>query len=184
MRSDPCVDDFDGIPHRGRERAEVKTIERRQRRCVGNGGHRRVLSGHLPVRMMNDEWRLSKKQRNPYVTSLSLFCAAGTSVTAFFLRFSVCLIMQQARFVTPYSGRTGMTSRTLSHPNESERMPVSIKHRTDRHPTPGSEAGPSGSAPPITPCTDRMNHEHDTCRADCRFLPARFCKGAGGTGLF
>lgn len=135
MRSVPCADDFDGIPHRGRERTEVKTIERRQRRCVGNGGHRRVLSGHLPARMMNDEWRLSKKQRNPYVTSLSLFCAAGTSVTAFSLRFSVCLIMQQACFVTPYSGRTGMTSRTLSHPNESERTPVSIKHRTGRQPS-------------------------------------------------
>lgn len=83
----------------------------------------------------NDEWRLSKKQRNPYVTSLSLFCAAGTSVTAFSLRFSVCLIMQQACFVTPYSGKTGMTSRTLSHPNKSERTPVSIKHRTGRQPS-------------------------------------------------
>lgn len=100
---------------------------------MGNGGHRRVLSGHLPVRMMNDVY--PKKQRNPYVTSLSLFCAAGTSVTAFFLRFSVCLIMQQACFVTPYSGRTRMTSRTLSHPNESERMPVSFKHRTGRPPS-------------------------------------------------
>lgn len=182
MRSVPCADDFDGIPHRGRERTEVKTIERRQRRCVGNGGHRRVLSGHLPARMMNDEWRLSKKQRNPYVTSLSLFCAAGTSVTAFSLRFSVCLIMQQACFVTPYSGRTGMTSRTFPiRTNPSGRRYPSNTEPADRHPAP--EAGLSASDPPITPCTDRMNHERDTSRADCRFLPARFCKGAGGTGL-
>ena len=56
-----------------------------------NGGCLRVLPEHLLVRMMNGI--CPRNKRSQYVTSLSLFCAIGTSVIVFslcFLRFSVC----------------------------------------------------------------------------------------------
>ena len=69
------------------------------------------------------------------------------------------------------------------HPFPCERIRADAGiHQTQNRP-PSSARTRSRSVrkcPPITPCTDRMNHEHDTSRADCRFLPARFCKGAEG----
>ena len=54
-----------------------------------NGGCLRVLLEHLLVRMMNGV--CPRNKRSQYVTSLSLFCAIGTSVIFFSSVFSVSL---------------------------------------------------------------------------------------------
>ena len=54
-----------------------------------NGGCLRVLPEHLLVRMMNGV--CPRNKRSQYVTSLSLFCAIGTSVIVFSSVFSVSL---------------------------------------------------------------------------------------------
>ena len=54
-----------------------------------NGGCLRVLPEHLLVRMMNGV--CPRNKRSPYVTSLLLFCAIGTSVIVFPSVFSVSL---------------------------------------------------------------------------------------------